>query len=150
MFTEAGYRVRAERLLRDTHVPTDPRDQRRMDLVAAPGARAVGARRGVALFGDVTVVGVHTQAGEARPAASSTEGAVLGQAAARKRVKYADVTASSQAALLVLGCEVYGRWCDDAVRIIRELAALKACQAPPLLHGCGAAPSTLGPTAGGR
>ena len=60
----------------------------------------------------------------------------LGQAVARKRAKYADVTASSQAALLVRGCEVYGRWCEDAVRIIRELAALKAREAPPLLRGC--------------
>ena len=107
-----------------------------MDLVAAPGARAAGARRGVPLFGDVTVVSVHTQAGEARPGAANNDGAVLAQAVARKRQKYRDVTASSQAALVVLGCEVYGRWCDDAIRLVREMAALKARQAPPMLRGC--------------
>ena len=64
------------------------------------------------------------------------DGAVLGQAVARKRRKYADVHASHQAALVVLGCDVYGRWGEDAVRLIRELAALKARQAPPLLRGC--------------
>ena len=37
---------------------------------------------------------------------------------------------------MVLGCEVYGRWRGDAVRIIREMAALKAQQSPPLLRGC--------------
>ncbi len=107
-----------------------------MDLVAAPGARAVGARRGVPLFADVTVVSVHTRTGAARQAAASTDACVIGSAVTTKRRKYADVHASAQAALLVLGCEVYGRWCEDAVRIIRELATLKAREAPPLLRQC--------------
>ena len=85
------------------------------------------------MFGDVTMVSVHTQAGEARPAAANRDGAVMSQAVACKRRRYADVVASRQAALVVLGCEVYGRWCEDAVRLIRELATLKARQAPPLL-----------------
>ena len=136
IFIEAGYRIRAERLIRDTHIPTHPRDQRRMDLVAAPGSRAVGARRGVALFADITVVGVHTKRGEARPSAATTDGGVLAQAIATKRLKYADVVASREAALLVLGCETYGRWSEDATRIMRELVALKAGQAPPSLRGC--------------
>jgi len=136
VFEEAGYRVQVERLLRNTHLPTAPTDQRRMDIVAAPGARSAGARRGVPLFADVTIMSVHTRTGEARPAAANTDGAVLGQAVRTKRHKYADVANSQQAALVILGCEVYGRWCDDAVRLVRELAALKARQAPPLLRGC--------------
>ena len=136
VLNEAGYRVRTERLLRDTHLPTRPEDQRRMDLVAAPGARAVGARRGVPLFGDVTVVSVHTRSGEARPTAATTEGAIIRSAMQSKRRKYADVVASPQAALVVLGCEVYGRWCNDAISLVTELAALKAREAPPLLRGC--------------
>ena len=123
-------------MLRDTHLPTSPADQRRMDLVAAPGARAVGARRGVPLFVDVTVVSVLTRQGEARPMAATTDGGVLRRAVAVKQRKYQDVHASRQACLLVLGCETYGRWCEDAVRIVRELAALKAQEAPPLLRGC--------------
>ena len=102
--------MRSERLLRDTHIPTDPRDQRRMDLVAAPGSRGLGARRGVALFGDVTVVGVHTKRGDARTFAATTDGGVLGQAIAAKRRKYADVVASRQASLVVLGCETIDLW----------------------------------------
>ena len=124
VLSDAGYRVRPERLLRDTY------------LVAARGARAVGAHRGVPLFGDATVVSTLTRACDAKPSAVTQDGAVLAQAVARKRRKYADVVASLQAALVVLGCEVYGRWCDDAVRLIRELAALKARQAPPLLRRC--------------
>lgn len=136
VFSEAGYRVRSERLLRDTHLPTTPADNRRMDLVAAPGARAVGARRGMPLFADVTVVSVHTRNGDARPTAATIDGGVMQQAVATKRRKYADVVTSSQACLLVLGCETYGRWCADAISIVRELATLKARQAPPLLRGC--------------
>ena len=136
VFSEAGYRVRAERLLRNTHLQTHPTDNRRMDLVAAPGARGAGARRGVPLFADVTVVSVHTRGGDARPTAANRDGGVLQQAVATKRRKYADVNAAAQACLLVLGCEAYGRWCDDAVLIVRELASLKAREAPPLLRGC--------------
>jgi len=88
------------------------------------------------LFADVTVVGVHTKQGTARPTAATTDGGVLTQAVATKRRKYADVVASREAALLVLGCETYGRWCDDATRLVRELVALKAREAPPSLRAC--------------
>ena len=107
-----------------------------MDIVAAPGALAVGARRGVPLFGDVTVVSVHTRAGNPRATAAAHDGAALQHAVATKRRRYADVHASPQACLLVLGCEVYGRWSDDAVKVVREMAALKAQQAPHRLRHC--------------
>ena len=88
------------------------------------------------MFAAVTVVSVHTQRGEARPTAATIDGGVLGNAVRTKRRKYHDVHTSTQACLLVLGCETYGRWCDDAVHIIRELAHLKALQAPTKLRGC--------------
>ena len=88
------------------------------------------------MFGDVTVVGVHTKRGEARTFAAAADGGVLGQAVAAKRRKYADVVASREASLVVLGCEVYGRWCDDATHLIRELVALKAREAPTSMRGC--------------
>ena len=31
---------------------------------------------------------------------------------------------------------MYGRWSEDATRIIREMASLKAREAPPLLRNC--------------
>ena len=132
---EAGYRVRSERLLRDTHIQTDARDQRRMDLVAAPGSRGLGARRGVALFADVTIVGVHTKRGEARTLAATTDGGALGYAVAAKRRKCADVVASREASFFVLGCETFGRWCEDAVRLVREMGKFNGAEAPPKLRG---------------
>ena len=131
---EAGYRIRTERLLRDTHLRTTPQDMRRMDMVAAPGARSVGARRGVALFCDVTICSTHKKNGEARPGAANIDGATISQAVRKKQRRYSDVVNSPQAALVVLGCEAYGRWCEHAVSLVREMAKLKARQAPRRLQ----------------
>ena len=131
---EAGYRIRIERLLRDTNVRTSPQDQRRMDIVAAPGARSVGARRGMPLFCDVTICSTHTQRGGARPGAANHDGATIGRAVTRKRRRYRDVVASAHASLVVLGCEAYGRWSTDAISLMRELAKLKAAEAPARLR----------------
>ena len=90
----------------------------------------------MALFADVTIVGVHTKRGEARPLAATTDGGALGYAVAAKRRKYADVVASREASFLVLGCESFGRWCEDATRLVRELVSLKAREAPPSMRGC--------------
>ena len=103
--------------------------------MASPGSRSMGARRGVALFCDVTLVAVHTQSGAARPGGVHTDGGIVSQAVARKRRKYADITNHPGAALLVLGSELYGRWCTDAVELLRELVALKGREAPPALRG---------------
>ena len=62
------------------------------------------------------------------------DGGSLQQAVTRKRQRYADVVANPGSTLLVLGCEVYGRWSQDAVSIVRELVALKARAAPPALR----------------
>ena len=37
---------------------------------------------------------------------------------------------------MVLGCETFGRWCEDARSLVREMASLKAREAPPLIRGC--------------
>ena len=131
---EAGYRVRLERLLRDSHLTTAPEDTRRMDLVAAPGARGVGAFRRAPLFANVTIVNPHTRTGQARLGASARDGGALSGIVAAKRRRYADVVAAPHATFLVLGCEAFGRWSEDAAALIRQLAALKALEAPALLQ----------------
>ena len=82
------------------------------------------------------MVMVHTKQGHARPTAATTDGGVLARAVEVKRRKYADVHASRVASLLVLGCETYGRWSTDATSLMRELATLKAREAPRLMRGC--------------
>ncbi len=91
---EAGYRTRTERLLRDTHLRTTPHDLRRMDVVAAPGARSVGAHRGVPLFCDVTICSTHTKHGESRPGAATSERAIVRGATREKQRRCHDVIGS--------------------------------------------------------
>ena len=105
-----------------------------MDIVAAPGSRGVGARRGVPLFCDVTVVCPLSRMGEARPQTARSDGHVVQAAQDRKHRHYADVDASNAGALIVLGCEVYGRWCTDALNLVKELAYLKARSSPAYLR----------------
>merc|ERR1712110_1351565 len=109
-----------------------------MDLVAAPGARAMGARHGRALFCDVTIVFPITRNGDPASGARIRNGASLRRAENRKRNTNHDVLESDVAELLVLGAEVYGRWNKDALDLIRELVALKADEVPGLLRGSAA------------
>ena len=134
MLTEAGYRIHTERLLANTHMTVPPGDQRRMDLVAAPGIRGVGALRGVTVFADTTVVSPLTRNGAPRPRARNDNGASVEKAARKKHHTYADIDASDSAALIVLGSEVYGRWATETIKFVKELAALKSLSAPMYLR----------------
>ena len=58
----------------------------------------------------------------------------VASAARRKHEHYADVTYSGVAKLVVLRCEVHGRWGVEAVALIRELAQTKALEAPSNLR----------------
>ena len=132
ILNEAGYRTHVERLISNTHLATRANDQRRMDIVAAPGSRGAGARRGVALFCDVTVVCPLSGLGQARPGTTREAGHVLANTAAKKHRRYADVAAMG--GLVVLGCEVYGRWCAETISLVKELAKLKGREAPDFLR----------------
>ena len=109
-------------------------DQRRMDIITGPGAGGPGAYRGLPLFCDITVVSPLTRQGSERGSAANVDGRILSSAAARKRRRYSDVVQSGCSRLLVLGCETFGRWSADAISLIRDLARLKAREAPPVLR----------------
>ena len=135
VFSESGYRVSTERLLRNTNLAVADRDQRRMDLIAAPGSRSSGAYRGLPLFCDVTVVSPLTARGAPRPGAANHDGKCLEAAIRKKRNTYRDVVQSGNARFIVLGSEVFGRWCPEAATLVRDLANLKAREAPLMLRG---------------
>ena len=48
--------------------------------------------------------------------------------------KNREVVESGLGSLLCLGCEVFGRWADDVVRIVPAMAAEKARGLPPLVR----------------
>ena len=105
-----------------------------MDVVAAPGSRRVGIRRGVTLFGDITTISIHTKTDNVRPGAATRDGVTIHSTVITKRQKYHDVVSSPTSCLLVLGCEVFGRWSEDAIQTVREMAKLKAENASPVLR----------------
>lgn len=106
---EAGYRVRVERTLADTHLRVPTNDRRRMDLVASPKARGTTACRGLPLFCDITIVRPLSGQSRNRDNAYSNDGCIVENAARIKRRHYSDVISSGTSVLVVLGCESYGR-----------------------------------------
>jgi len=133
VFVEAGGSVpdrNIERMLRDTHVPVPPADMRRLDLIV-PG---LGIERGLPLFCDVTCVSPIGIRGFARSGASTIDGAILRDAERDNNDDYHEVPESGLGSLLCLGCEVFGRWSGDPVRVVPAMAAAKARGLPPLVR----------------
>ena len=68
------------------------------------------------------------------PYSASHDGAAALRAEKHNReVDYPDVEASPHAQLLSLGCETYGRWSDQAISLIKQLARSKSNSAPQYL-----------------
>ena len=105
-----------------------------MDIVGAPGSRSVGAFRGMPLFCDVTIVSTLSRTGAPRGSSHNIDGNIVEQANRRKRRTYRDVATSGSAHFLVLGMEVNGRWHQDTLQLIKQLAYHKSADAPSVLR----------------
>ena len=127
---EAGARVAPKQLLRDTNVPlANPDDQRQLDLVAyglAPD--------GVALCCDATMVSPLQRDSRPISHAANVDGAALAAAERRKRAHYVELDHSPYCRLMVLGCEVGGRWSDDSLRLVSMASRQKVLGVPRLLR----------------
>ena len=127
---EAGARVAHKQLLRDTNVQVrNPEDQRQLDMVAY-GVTS----NGMALCCDATMVSPLRRDGRPTPRAARVDGAALSRAELRKRRRYPELTNNTMGTLVVLGCEVGGRWNSDACRLVASLAKQKARNDPFLLR----------------
>ena len=74
---------------------------------------------------DVTVVSPLHATGEARPRAAGVDGVdgvAIADAEDRKYTKYPELLRSQRCQLIVLACEVGGRWSDTCCWLIRELS----------------------------
>ena len=71
---------------------------------------------------DATLVSPLTRSGAPQPRASKEDGAALWVAERRKRATYPELLAQGPQRLLVLGSEVGGRWNDEALGLVRDLA----------------------------
>ena len=125
MLREAGGLIpdrNVERMLRDTHIPVQGNDNRRLDIIVA----GLHVARGLPLFCDVTVVSPITTTGVARSGTSNRGGRLLEDAEASNNRTYREVTESGLGALYCLGSEVFGRWGAQAVNLIPALARERA------------------------
>ena len=90
--------------------------------------------RGEALCCDATVISPLRRNGTPQPRAAREDGASLARARRRKERTYPELGRNGTR-LVVLGCEVGGRWNDEALDFVRRLARGKrAAQAPPILR----------------
>ena len=124
-----GQVVPQQWLAHTTAVGVDARDRRRLDLVIYGVSP-----RGEALCCDATLVSPLTRSGAPQPRASEEDGAALQVAERRKRATYPELLAQGPQRLLVLGSEVGGRWNDEALGLVRDLARCRSLRAPPAVR----------------
>ena len=105
-------------MLRDSHIPVHPDDQRRLDIVAT----GLPIAQGLPLFCDVTVLSPLTRNGDARPGTSNQGGSLLAAAERENNDMYEEIRSSGFGTLLCLGAETYGRWGAQAVWLVPALA----------------------------
>ena len=111
----------------------DARERRRLDLViygVSPRGEALCC---------ATLVSPLTRSGAPQPRASEEDGAALRVAERRKRATYPELLAQGPQRLLVLGSEVGGRWNDEALGLVRDLARCRSLRAPPAVRRAAAA-----------
>ena len=133
VYFEAGGRVpdrNVERMLRNTHVPVPPEDARRLDIIAT----GLNVHRGLPLFSDVTVISPLSAIGEPRGGTSNQGGRLLEQAEEENNATYNEVVESGLGEMLRLGCEVYGRWSHQSVKLVPALARERARGIHPRLR----------------
>ena len=119
---EVGATVRFNAMLRDMNIAVAATDHRAIEVLAS----GLPLQHGVQLAVDITIPCAHTAQSRACPNAATTNGAVLQAASAEKATKYAELLHGDRCRLVVVGVEMGGRWSNEAMQFIAELAACKA------------------------
>eukprot|EP00438_Fugacium_kawagutii_P030850 Skav210411 [mRNA] locus=scaffold1416:432086:432754:- [translate_table: standard] len=126
MCREAGALVRTNVLLRDFNLPVNRPDERRLEVLAAGLPLYHGAQLAI----DTTLVSPLTAAGAPRRYHGATAGAAISLARQRKARTYPEFAQASRCRLVVLAIELGGRWGQEAVHLVRDLARARARAAP--------------------
>ena len=130
VFREAQAHVRWKPLLGEVLLLEDPTDGRQLDFVAS----GLPLHAGIPLCCDSTTVAPLHQDGSPWPRAAVEDGVSLRRARADKETKYWELLGSNEAHLVVLACEVGGRWSAEATAMVRDLVAARVREAVPLLR----------------
>ena len=97
-------------------------------------AKNLPMKHGTPLACDVTIVPPLRVNGEARPRAAGQDGVAIAKAEKDKAKTYPELVHSSRCRLIVLACEVGGRWSDTCVWLVRKLAENRSSSAPKRLR----------------
>ena len=130
VFREAGARVVNQPMLRDCGLGLPFTDSRRIDFVA----RGTPLFGGLPIYGDASLVSPVRGDGTAYARAATTDGIALQRTRATHENTYFDLVNNDRVAFVMLGSELGGRFSDEALRVLKQLAAAKARQAPDLLR----------------
>ena len=104
-------------------------DRRRLDFVLYGATRL-----GEALCCDVTLVSPLRRNGRPQPRAAERDGAVLAGARRRKETRYPELAGPGPQRLVVLACEVGGRFGSEAFDLVRRLVRVRSLRAPAALR----------------
>ena len=126
---EAGATTYFQKLLRETTLPVNPTDLRRIDVLAM----GLPCFYGRAIFCDVTVRSPLSAAGAPHGRAATEDGYVLGRALQDKQRTYDDIVVHSATELQVLAAEIGGRWNRSALSFVSILSRYKVSNVAPLL-----------------
>ena len=95
---------------------------------------ALRMKHGIPPACDATVVSPLQANGDARPRAAQQDGVAIAAAEEDKRETYPGLVHSAKCQLVVLACEVGGRWSGTYTWLVRQLAEERSAQAPPRLR----------------
>ena len=123
---EAGARVQTNVKLRDLNISTRASDERQIEVIAS-GLPVFG---GVQLAVDVTLRSALHGSGQSRPEAHWRDGAIAEAARRDKEKAYPELADGSRCRLVVLAIETGGRFSQETVEFLRQLAEAKALTAP--------------------
>lgn len=123
-------RVVPQQLMRNMDVAVRATGGRQLDVVAY----GLPVHGGLPLCGDATLVSPLDCTGWPKYGADRDDGAALAAARRRKCHRYPELANSERGVLVVLGCEVGGRWADEAWSLLQQLAFSKCHSAPALLR----------------
>ena len=123
---EGGAVVRTNVKLRDMNTTVPVTDEREIEVVAS----GLPLRHGAQLAVDITLRSALTSDGRASTNAASVNGAALDRAQRDKETKYAELVNGARCHLVVVAIETGGRWSDESMSFISELASARSRDAP--------------------
>ena len=130
---EAGGRVSVNQYVRDLDIAApNAADNRRLEVVADGLPLFHGAQLAI----DTTMVSPLSCSGVSHARCADVDGAATMAARRRKQRRYPELAGEDgRVRLVVLACEVGGRFSEECRHFLRQLSKFKARDEPPLLRG---------------